>query len=129
MKHKLSNKFTVGGQEIEVRIVDSIDHGKLGTCSVAEGIIKIAKTFNGREQSESSKLNTFCHELTHSILDTMGEHELSANERFVCSFSGFLAEAMKSFSFYENENNETHVLPPQQQSRGKNKIPPSPSQS
>ena len=103
MKHKLPNKFTVGGQEIEVRIVDSIDGSKLGTCSVPEGAVRIAKTFNGREQSESSKLNTFCHELTHSILDTMGEHELSANERFVCSFSGFLAEAMKSFSYDEKD--------------------------
>lgn len=129
MKHKLPNKFTVGGQEIEVRIVDSIDGSKLGTCSVAEGAVRIAKTFNGREQSESSKLNTFCHELTHSILDTMGEHELSANERFVCSFSGFLAEAMKSFSYVEKDNNDTHVLPPEQQSCGENTTPPSPSQS
>lgn len=61
MKQKLPSKFTVGGQEIEVHIVDNIDGSKLGTCSVAEGAVRIAKTFNGREQSESSKLNTFYH--------------------------------------------------------------------
>jgi hypothetical protein len=29
----------------------------------------------------------------------MGEYELSANERFVCTFSGFLSEAIRSFEF------------------------------
>ena len=95
----IPSKFTVGGQDIEVRLVEACESSKLGTCSVAEGVINIAKTFSGREQSESSRENTFYHELTHAILDTMGEHDLSDNEKFVCAFSGFLTEAIRSFTY------------------------------
>ena len=54
-------------------------------------------------QSQSSKENTFYHELVHSILRTMGETELNDNERFVCCFAGFLTEAMKNAYFKEWE--------------------------
>jgi hypothetical protein len=53
----------------------------------------------GVEQSYTSKLNTFYHELTHAILKTMGEYELNNNERFVCTFSSLLTEAIRSFKY------------------------------
>lgn len=87
----------VGGQEIEVRLVERCKNNELGTCCVAQGFIEIARMYN-REAlvAPSVQFNTFLHELTHAILDTMGENELSANERFVNTFSSFLAEAITS---------------------------------
>lgn len=88
---KLPKQYTVGGQQMIIKEVDNLD-GKLGNCCVAEGTINIANTFNGIKQSDSSKKNTLWHEIVHSILDTMGEQDLSANEKFVCTFSGFLTD-------------------------------------
>ena len=51
------------------------------------------------KQNNNVKVNTFFHELTHAILDTMGEVELSGNEKFVCCFSSFLTEAINSFKY------------------------------
>ena len=84
---------------MEVNEVERCENDNLGLCCVAQGVIEIAKTFKGRTQSDSVKLNTFFHELTHSILDTMGEFDLSKNEKFVNTFAGFLTEAMHDAYF------------------------------
>lgn len=93
-KNKLPKQYTVGGQQMNIREVDRLDGGRLGNCCVAEGTVNIAKYFNETAQSSSSKNNTLWHEVVHSILDTMGENELSQNEKFVCTFSGFLTEVL-----------------------------------
>ena len=98
--NNIPKRFNVGGQTINVNIKDRIESDKLGECCVAEARIDIAKTFNGREQAYTSQLNTFYHELAHCILDTMGEDELSRNEKFVSCFSSFLCEAMISFLLF-----------------------------
>ena len=103
---KIPSKFRVGGQKMNVIQVHHCDDNKLGNCIVAEGIIRIAEIFNNDIcQSQESKENTFYHELTHAILDTMGENELSANERFVCTFAGFLTEAMTN-AYFEEEGSK-----------------------
>ena len=91
-------RFTVGGQEIKVKTVEKLKGGILGECCVGEGRIDLALTSDDGDLfvSSSSMQNTFFHELVHCILDTMGEKELSANEKFVCSFSGFLTEVIRS---------------------------------
>ena len=97
----IPDEYTVGGQIMKIEYVDTLD-GKLGVCCTGAGFIKIAHTFNGEKQSETSKQNTFYHELTHTILDTMGRGDLSGDEVFVNSFSSFLLEALKSFKHIEN---------------------------
>ena len=93
----IPKSLRVGGQELEVRLVERCKNNELGTCCVAQGFIEIAEMYN-REAIvvPSVQFNTFLHELTHAILDTMGENELSANEKFVNTFSSFLAEAITS---------------------------------
>lgn len=100
---KIPAKFTVGGQEIIVKTVEKLRGGVLGECCISDGRIDLAITSNDGELSvsQSSMQNTFFHELVHCILDTMGEKELSSNEKFVCTFAGFLTEAMRSM---ENNN-------------------------
>lgn len=99
----IPSKISVGGQDIFVFKQDRIEGDKLGECCVAEGHIHIARTFNGKKQSESVQVNTFYHELTHVILDTMCESELSQNEKFVSCFSSFLCEAMRNAYFDESK--------------------------
>ena len=104
---KISRRFQVGGQEIEVRMVERCDNNAVGECALCGGYVEIADVFDkGSTQSGSSKENTFYHELVHSILGTMGEKELNDNEKFVSCFAGFLTEAMKHAYFYEEEKGD-----------------------
>lgn len=94
------SSYKVGGQKVEVKKVERCDGNTLGECCVSAGYVLIADFLNKDDkQSESSKKNTFYHELTHSILATMGEEELNKNEKFVCAFSSFLNEAMRKAVF------------------------------
>ena len=93
---RIPKKIRVGGQEIEVTQPMCIEGGKLGECRLGDGYIKIAEQFNGVSQPESSKVNTYWHEVTHCILDTMGRGDLSQDETFVSSFAGFLTECYHS---------------------------------
>ena len=101
--NKIPKSFTVGGQDIEVKHVEICEDSGLGNIILGQGQIQIADNVSRNiPQSETSKLNTFYHELTHAILRTMGEYELNSNEKFVCSFSGFLTEAVRSFKYKED---------------------------
>lgn len=92
---------------MEVRMVERCDDNCMGQCHVTCGWIEIADLVNKNDkQSNSSKINTFYHELTHSILKTMGS-ELNDDEKFVCCFSSFLTEAMKHAYFKVEDTNET----------------------
>lgn len=100
--NRIPKSFTVGGQDMDVLIADTIPEDKLGECTIWNGIIRIARVYKGIPQTQSSQYNTFFHELTHAVLDTMGEYELNNNEKFVCTFSGFLTEAIRSFKYEED---------------------------
>ena len=97
MKFEIPESIEVGGTYINIELVDRLENNRLGQCILASGKIQIAQKFDkDYVQTESSKINTFFHELTHVILDTMGESELSQNEKFVSCFSSFLAEAIRN---------------------------------
>lgn len=88
----------IGGQQIDVKEVDRCNNNVLGRCNLAGGIIEIARIFNSDGEisvSDSSKQNTFVHEVLHAILDTMGETELNNNEKFVCGCAGYLTEVIQ----------------------------------
>lgn len=93
----IPKSYNVGGQKIEVRMVDRCDCNTVGMAFLECGYIEIANYFNrGLVQSEGSKVNTFYHELVHTILGTMGAEQLDDDEKFVCTFSSLLCEAMTS---------------------------------
>ena len=107
---KIPSKIRIGGQDIEVCVVERIEDDKLGQICVAEGKILIADSFYTKKQSNSSKVNTFVHEVVHGILDTMGETELSRNEKFVLTFSSFIVdvieEIIKTNNTQDNDKSE-----------------------
>lgn len=92
---EIPGKIRIGGQDIDVCIVERIEGEKLGQICVAEGKMLIADNFSTSKQSESSKVNTFIHEVVHGILDTMGKTELSQNEKFVLIFSSFMVDVIE----------------------------------
>jgi len=97
-------QIRVGGQKIEIHDVERCSNNSVGEAHVCSGFIEIADKFNKDEsQSADSKLNTFYHEMVHVILANMGENELNDNEKFVCSFAGFLTEAMVDAKFIESQ--------------------------
>lgn len=90
--------ISVGGVKYEIKIVERCDD--IGLSSSGRSIIEIAEKFDkDKQQSISCARNTFFHELVHAILDTMGERELSCNEKFVSCFASFLNESMKEAKF------------------------------
>ena len=91
----IPSKIRIGGQDISVVNEVRLDDNELGTICLAKGVINIADNFNNSKQCESSKINTFIHEVVHGVLDTMGEFELSKNEKFVCTFSSFLVDTIE----------------------------------
>ncbi len=100
---RFPSAYYVGGQRIEVSFVEHLPNDHLGTSSVCCGEIQIAnKVGEDKDQSPSSKINTFWHEVVHTILDTMQETELSENEKFVGVFSSMLCEIIQSSEF-END--------------------------
>ena len=102
----IPNKIRIGGQDISVVIKERLDDNKLGTICVAEGVLNIAENFfSNSKQCESSKINTFIHEVVHGVLDTMGESELSSNEKFVSTFSSLLVDTIEDIV---KANNEIH---------------------
>lgn len=92
---KISDNITIGDQIIDVKLIGYLDNGYLGQISLGESEIVIAKNFNGHEQHQESINSTFIHEVIHGILDTMGEIELSSNEKFVNTFAGYLYQVIK----------------------------------
>lgn len=106
---KIPSKIRIGGQDIEVCIVERIEDEKLGQICVAEGKLLIADNFSTRKQSDTSKANTFVHEVVHGILDTIGETELSGNEKFVSTFSSFMVDVVEEIIKTNNEqDNESN---------------------
>ena len=89
-------KFNLGAKQFNVTEVESIDDTGLGRTYSMLNKIKISKTWQNFELEESAKEQTFYHELVHAILDELGEHELSNNERFVQSFSVLLYQFEKT---------------------------------
>ena len=92
---RIPKEYKVGGQKVEVRFVERCENNCIGMEYLASGYIEIADLYNKNlQQSEDSKVNTFYHELVHTILGCMGESDLNGNEKFVNTFAGFLTEAM-----------------------------------
>lgn len=79
---------------VKILALDRLDNNNLGNICVAEDVLKIANNFDNKKQCEASKINTFIHEVVHGVLDTMGESELSKNEKFVCTFSSLLVDTI-----------------------------------
>ena len=92
---KIPSKIRIGGQDLNISIKDRLADEKLGTICLASGELNIAEKFHEYNQSESSQVNTFIHEVVHGVLDTMGENKLAYNEKFVTIFASLLVDVIE----------------------------------
>ena len=101
MKTALPKKIKVGDKWYSVDVVESMrSRTQMGEASYPDRKITIGrKTGHGVPFKLSALHETFWHELTHCILESMGEHELNNNENFVEEFSHRLAKAIATARF------------------------------
>ena len=92
---KIPSKIRIGGQDLNISIKDRLADEKLGTICLATGELEIAENFYNYKQCESSKINTFIHEVVHGVLNTMGENKLSSDEKFVSTFASLLVDVIE----------------------------------
>lgn len=97
----IPKSFTLGGTEWKI-VWDNEgcnDKGNYGHCSYCTSTITLSTTYGLKDLSKDKIEQTFYHELVHAILDTMGEHDLSDNEKLVNTFSVFLHQYNKSYKY------------------------------
>jgi len=79
------SKFKLGAVEWKVKINNDelSQKGCYGLCDYDGSLITLQNKSNGVERQTESIENTLYHEVTHAILDTLGYHELSSDEKLV----------------------------------------------
>lgn len=94
---RIPKKFKLLGHTIDVIIeadltnkTDCLGETRYRYCQIALQSISSKERHRSRTQLE----NTFLHEMTHWILHTMHENDLSNNEKFVGQFSGILHQIL-----------------------------------
>ena len=97
MDFRIPTKFSVGGLGYRVEETESLRYGEeYGHWDGTRCLILLAHRAGGEELSEERKAQTFFHELTHAVLDAIGEDELNGNEQFTDAFSNVLYQALKT---------------------------------
>lgn len=94
----IPKKFKLGAVEWKVSIEDTelSNDGSLGTSSLADTEITIAKNYKGKNLNPQLVEQTLYHEVVHAILNTMDKHDLSKDEVFVQGFSLLLHQFEKT---------------------------------
>ena len=97
----LPKKVKVGYNWYSVDIADTMkDRMYMGEVHYAKRAITLArKSYRGIPLKLSALHETFWHELTHAILESMGRDDLNSDENFVEEFSARLAKAIESARF------------------------------
>jgi len=93
---KIPNSFKVFATTISVSIKDNVrlsNQQSLGDCSFSDGQINVCTEYKGDKIPDCTAIDTFYHEKIHIILDAMGEHDLSRNEKFVEVFARLLRQS------------------------------------
>ena len=95
---KIPKTFQIFGQEIQVewRTDLTAEASDVGLTIFEENRIILQKSTEPFPRAQSKIEDTFCHEITHLILDSIGEHELSQREPFVEMFSHALYQVLIS---------------------------------
>lgn len=93
---RIPKTFKLMGHTISVRLVAKKDwkyKDEWGWWDPAKNEILLVK------QPRTQLRHSFWHEVTHAMLDMVGQIKLSADERFVDQVGGLLAQIMDSAEF------------------------------
>ena len=100
---KIPKQVIVGNTTVKIERLKSLKVGRSacrGSFDHSKKVISVASESPSGDLkfSTGDKANTFWHELTHAILDDMG-NKLAYDEKFVSSFSDRLDQAIKTARF------------------------------
>ena len=96
----IPTELTLGALTYNITEVDLLeDNTGLGEVISSLGKINLANTWRGEFVPQNLKERTYFHELTHAILDEIGYHKLSGDEKFIEAFSLLLHQAMKTSKY------------------------------
>ena len=100
---KIPKIFKLFSTEIKIVLDNKFcnDLQMYGLADYSQSKIFISDTHGVNKLSQGKIMDTFYHEKVHMILDTMNEHELSKNEKFVDVFAKLLRQSDET-SEYEN---------------------------
>lgn len=97
----LPKKIKIGENWYSVDVAESMrERSMMGEVHYGKRSITLArKSYHGIPLKLSALHETFWHELTHAILESMGRTQLNNDENFVEEFSSRLAKAIQSARF------------------------------
>lgn len=92
---KIPKSFQLFGTTINVIFDDEkcTDKSLYGESIYSSKKIMLCDNLGIKKLSEDTIMDTFYHEKIHMILDSMSEHELSSNEKFVDIFAKLLRQS------------------------------------
>ena len=92
---KIPKKFKLFGTEFTVDFDnEKMDkENAIGVSYFSSCSIVLASKDKGKPINKNVIIDSFYHEKVHTILDAMGEHKLSQNEKFVEVFSRLLRQS------------------------------------
>jgi len=100
-KEMIPKSFQIFGHEFKVIFQDDliVEEEAVGTYRHGKHLITIQNNGKGVTILKSRQEQTFFHEITHCILDQMGEEKLYHNEKFVDLFSQCLHQILKTAKY------------------------------
>lgn len=107
MKRKLSMRiktFNLGSHTIKVKYEPNLvdpDNGApvYGLADPKTNIIQVSTHMAKTDICEDVIFHSAMHEMTHMILMLMNEFDLNANEKFVDTLGGYIAQYVKSVKY------------------------------
>lgn len=91
--------FDIGGVTWSIlKDNKSLDEGqKYGDCTFNTSTIRYQDISDVKDMRKyDAIMTTIWHEITHAILDSLGENDLSRNESFIKKFSTLLYQVIKT---------------------------------
>ena len=101
IKKKIPTSFKLFGSTIKVVFDNKRMNDKeyYGESSYSKLQITLSETSGVEPLSPHRVMDCFYHEKVHIILDSMKEHDLSRNERFVDTFAKLLRQSDETATF------------------------------
>ncbi len=97
IKNYIPKNCVLAGVDIITVITENKQNaGNLGKSSIANGVIQLQSLDYGIEISNTQMQNTYFHELVHQMLNSIGELELSENEKFVQNMGNMIFEFLRT---------------------------------
>ena len=96
---KIPKSYKLFGHTVKIKKCKNLinEHEAIGRYIYLTNTIELQTKTKITDITESQIGHTFCHEVIHSWLTALNEHELNANEKFVDQMGGLLHQFLVSY--------------------------------